>query len=95
MRNICVCHNFSVILQRETAKTKGIVMATYAININERTVWGRGLVQYLQSIPVNLTLTPPIRHKRKCSLDNALDEVRRGEVETFSSAAEMFKSLGI
>lgn len=42
-----------------------------------------------------LTLTPPIRHKRKCSLDNALDEVRRGEVETFSSAAEMFKSLVI
>lgn len=70
-------------------------MATYAININERTVWGRGLVQYLQSIPVNLTLTPPVRHKRKCSLDKALDEVRRGEVETFSSAAEMFKSLGI
>lgn len=70
-------------------------MATYAININERTIWGRGLVQYLQSIPVNLTLTTPARHKRQTSLERALNEVKRGEVETFSSAEEMFKSLGI
>ena len=70
-------------------------MATYALDINERTIWGRSLVKYLQSVPVNLTLTPSVRQKRKCSLEKALDEARRGEVETFSSAEEMFKSLGI
>ncbi len=67
-------------------------MATYAIDINERSVWGKGLVAYLKSLPVSLTLTMP---KRKSSLDKALEEVARGEVETFSSADEMCKSLGI
>lgn len=68
------------------------IMATYAIDINEHSAWGRGLVAYLKSLPVNLTLTMP---KRKSSLEKALEEVARGEVETFASADEMCKSLGI
>ena len=65
-------------------------MATYAIQINERTVWGKGLVEYLKSLPVHLTLTMP---KRKSGLDKALEEVKQGRVYHAANTDDMFSQI--
>lgn len=67
-------------------------MATYTISINERTIWGRGLVDYLRRIPVNLTLVTKGK-KHKTGIDEALEDVKHGRVLQAESVDDMFKQI--
>ena len=65
-------------------------MATYAININERSVAGRGLLAYLQSLNVIVEQLTP---RKKSGLDVAFDDVKRGRVYHAANAEQMFKDI--
>ena len=65
-------------------------MATYAININERSVAGRGLLAYLQALDVIIEQLTP---RKKNGLDVALDDVKHGRVYHAANAEQMFKDI--
>ncbi len=67
-------------------------MATYTISLDERTASGKALIAYLQSLDVVLSVVPS---RAKSSFQSSQEDIKAGRVETFSSSAEMFKSLGI
>lgn len=67
-------------------------MATYTISINERTNRGKALIDYLKAIGVVMTKKAS---RKKSSYELSQEDIREGRVEKFSSAEEMFKSLGI
>ena len=67
-------------------------MASYAIQINERTNAGQSLLHYLESLGVVLEQLKPVR---KSGLDKALDDVKAGRVNTYDSVDDMFEKLGI
>lgn len=67
-------------------------MATYSIEINERTHSGRALMTYLKELGV---LIEKISPKKRSSYERSQEDLRAGRVESFSSSEEMFKSLGI
>lgn len=69
-------------------------MATYALTINERSVNGKALLQYLEALQLNLQLLPKVR-LRKSSYERSMDDIKYGRIEKFDSADEMCKSLGI
>ena len=52
-------------------------MATYAVNINERTQAGRSLFLYLNSLGV---ITERLAQRRRPAIDEALSDVRNGRV---------------
>ena len=61
-------------------------MATYTITINERTKQGKSLRDYLQALGI-------IKTTKKGSLDEALEDVRKGNVYEASSIEELIKQL--
>ena len=67
-------------------------MATYTITLNERTASGKALMAYLQALGVLVQKVTPIK---KSSYERSQEDIRAGRIETFSSADEMFESLGI
>lgn len=67
-------------------------MATYTISLDERTTSGKALIDYLRSLGVVLNTVPS---KAKSSFARSQEDIKAGRVETFSSSAEMFRSLGI
>ena len=67
-------------------------MATYTISVNERTVSGKALLDYLRKLGVVMGRMSP---ERKGSYRLSKEDVREGRVETFTSSDDMFKSLGI
>jgi hypothetical protein len=69
-------------------------MATYSMTINERTNAGKALLAYLEMLQVNLQRLPAVRF-RKSSYERSMDDIKNGRIETFASADEMCKSLGI
>ena len=69
-------------------------MATYSMEINERSAHGKALIAYLEALQVNLQRLPNIR-LRKSSYERSMDDIKHGRIETFASADEMCKSLGI
>ena len=69
-------------------------MATYAVNINERSNAGQALLAYLSALKVDLQRMPTIR-LRKSSYERSQDDIKHGRIEKFASADEMCKSLGI
>lgn len=67
-------------------------MATYTITLNERTTSGKALLSYLQAMGV---LVKKVAPSPKSSYERSQDDIREGRIEKFSSAEEMFNSLGI
>ena len=67
-------------------------MATYTITLNERTASGKALMAYLQALGV---LVQKVTPTKKSSYERSQEDIREGRIETFSSADEMFESLGI
>lgn len=67
-------------------------MATYTITLNERTANGKALMAYLQALGV---LVQKVTPTKKSSYERSQEDIREGRIETFSSADEMFESLGI
>ena len=65
-------------------------MATYAININEQSVAGRGLLAYLRVLGVVVERLAP---RKRTGLDAALDDVKHGRVYHAASAEQMFKDI--
>ena len=67
-------------------------MATYTITINERTTWGKALMNYLRALGVIVQKVSP---KSKNSYIRSQEDKQAGRIESFSSSEEMFESLGI
>ncbi|MBQ6063572.1 MAG: hypothetical protein IJK42_15025 [Prevotella sp.] len=67
-------------------------MATYTITLNERTASGKALMTYLKALGV---LVQKVSPSQKSSYERSQEDIREGKIEKFSSADEMFKSLGI
>ena len=65
-------------------------MATYAVNINERTQAGKSLFIYLNSLGV---ITERLKHPHRPGIDEALDDVRAGRVYHADSVDAMFKQI--
>ena len=65
-------------------------MATYAVNINERTQAGKSLYLYLSSLGV---ITERLAQCRRPAIDEALDDVRNGRVCKADSVDAMFKQI--
>ena len=68
------------------------IMATYTITVNERTHGGRALMAYLKELGV---LVEKQTSTKKSSYARSKEDIRKGQVESFESAEDMFKSLGI
>lgn len=68
-------------------------MATYTININERTSSGKALMAYLKALGVLLHKVPST--KKKSSYARSQEDIKAGRVEKFETADEMFDALGI
>ena len=66
------------------------IMATYAVNINERTQAGKSLFLYLNSLGV---ITERLAQRRRPGIDEALDDVRNGRVYQADSVDAMFKQI--
>ena len=67
-------------------------MATYTITVNERTQGGRALMAYLRELGV---LVEKQMSNKKSSYTRSKEDIRKGRIESFDSAEDMFKSLGI
>ena len=67
-------------------------MATYTITVNERTPGGRALMAYLKELGV---LVEKQMSNKKSSYTRSKEDIRKGRIESFDSAEDMFKSLGI
>lgn len=67
-------------------------MATYAININERSQAGQSLYQYLEALGV---IVEKLKPRHKSSFEESQDDIKHGRVYSFNTPEEMFKSLGI
>ena len=65
-------------------------MATYAVNINERTQAGKSLFVYLNSLGV---IVERLAQPRRAGIDEALDDVRNGRVYHADSVDAMFKQI--
>ena len=65
-------------------------MATYAVNINERTQAGKSLYLYLSSLGV---ITERLAQRRRPAIDEALGDVRNGRVYQADSVDAMFKQI--
>jgi len=66
------------------------IMATYAVNINERTQAGKSLFLYLNSLGV---ISERLTQRRRTGIDEALDDVRNGRVYQADSVDAMFKQI--
>ena len=91
-----MCQKKVVPLRRKTQNdTKQlVVMATYAMTINERSNAGQALLTYLNALNIDIQRLPTIR-LRKSSYERSMDDIKHGRIEKFASADEMCKSLGI
>ncbi len=76
-------------MRRETQR-KEMSMASYVIQINEKTRAGQSLFEYLTSLGVVIEQLKP---HRKCGLDEALDDVKHGRVYHAESAEDMFTQI--
>ena len=65
-------------------------MATYAVNINERTQAGKSLFVYLNSLGV---IVERLAQPQRAGIDEALDDVRNGRVYHADSVDAMFKQI--
>jgi hypothetical protein len=65
-------------------------MATYAVNINERTQAGKSLYLYLSSLGV---ISERLVQRRRPAIDEALEDVRKGRVYKAESVDAMFKQI--
>ena len=65
-------------------------MATYAVNINERTQAGKSLYLYLSSLGV---ISERLTQRRRPAIDEALEDARPGRVHKAESVDAMFKQI--
>ena len=87
-KDICFIVSFILPLQ----KVDESIMATYTITVNERTQGGRALMAYLKELGV---LVEKQMSTKKSSYARSKEDIRKGQVESFDSAEDMFQSLGI
>ena len=78
-------------VNRSKVKNKK-TMATYTITVNERTSWGKALMNYLHALGVIVQRVPS---KSKSSYIRSQEDKKAGRVESFDSSEEMLESLGI
>lgn len=81
-----------IIKKSHTFAKKFINMAKYTITLNERSTSGKALIAYLQALGISLH---KVTSKEKSSYVKSQEDKAAGRVEKFSSAEDMFKSLGI
>jgi len=65
-------------------------MSAYAIQINERTLAGQSLLEYLTSLGVIIEQLKP---RRKSGLDEALEDVKKGRVYHAANVDDMFTQI--
>jgi len=82
------CCTFAASKVNEQKKIE--IMATYTVNINERTQAGKSLFLYLDSLGV---ITERLTQRRRAGIDEALDDVRNGRVYQADSVDAMFKQI--
>ena len=71
-------------------KIKNTIMTFYTIQLDERTVAGQSLFQYLDSLGVIIEKLKP---QHKSGLDKALDDVKQGRVYHAASTSDMFSQI--
>ena len=67
-------------------------MTQLTINVEDKSI-----LPHLKKLPnaiEGVSIAKPSR-KKKCGLDEALDDVKAGRVHRYDSVDDMFKSLGI
>ena len=69
-------------------------MGLYTVKINERSASGKALLDYLTALNIRLQVLPK-EQSRKSSYERSMDDIRNGQVESFASADDMCKALGI
>ena len=84
MRNNIYLRNSNIINKK--------TMATYTITVNERSSWGKALMNYLHALGVIVQRVPL---KSKSSYIRSQEDKKAGRIESFDSSEEMFESLGI
>lgn len=67
-------------------------MNTITIQVEDRSVLS-GLKKVLQSM--NGVVIVPAKKKKKTGIEEAMDDIRCGNVKEYGSAQEMFDDLGI
>lgn len=65
-------------------------MATYSVNINERTNAGKALLEYLLSLGV-INTKPKATHRK--GLDEAIEDVKHGRTTHCDSFNEYLKQI--
>ena len=71
-------------------------MSTYSITLNERSASGKAALSVLKSLESLGVFLQKIQVPcRKNFYEQSQEDIKHGRVETFSSPAEMFQSLGI
>lgn len=68
-------------------KIKGEIMATYSITLNDRTIAGKSLLQYLD----NLGLKPQKATTRKNRLDRAIEDIAAGRFSSATDGADLIR----
>jgi len=62
-------------------------MATYSITVNDRTVAGKSLLQYL----ANLGMNPEKTSARKNGLDRAIEDIAAGRFSYAKDGADLIR----
>jgi hypothetical protein len=68
-------------------------MTQLTINVDDRAILPH-LKKVLSAID-GVSIAKPARRKRRCGLDEALDDVRAGRINHYDSAEDLFNALGI
>lgn len=65
-------------------------MAQYTISIDERSLAGKSLLQYLSSLGVIIEKLKPVK---KNGLDKALEDMKKGRVTQYDSVDDLFEHV--
>ena len=68
-------------------------MATYTINIDERTAAGKSLLNYLRAIGILLDNTRENEAKGKASTLQAIKDAEKGRVTTYASFDDFKRAM--
>ena len=66
-------------------------MATYQINIDENNIAGKHFLKYMKTLPfISITKN---KEKKRCGIDEALEDIRMGRVEEIKDIDMFFKQV--
>lgn len=85
----------SIVITNETInhQTKFSLMTQLTINIEDKSILPH-LKKILNAID-GVSIAKPERKKRKCGLDEALDDIKAGRITRYESVEAMYEALGI